>query len=524
MLFSDVPKWGGGWKNTVLYSLGYILLLMGVALIVPLVLSIYYGDDPLMFIIPVVVTFSLGSFLTFMFREGDDVLQVTSGILLIGGFFLVMLLVGSLPYVIFGMPVMDSLFESMSGITTTGFTMVSDFDSFPRSLFLWRSMTQWIGGVSVLLIFLYMLPIMGLGGKGFFINEISGSGSRNFSSRLKDSVKSFLLIYVLLTIIQFILLVFLDAAVLDSACMTLSTVSTGGFMNNAGSLSDYNGAIRAVVVVFMFLGGTNFYLHFKGIYRGEFKSYIKNTEFRWNLYWLLGISLLITGLLVNASRIMEADAILEVFSDSLFTVISIGTSTGFAVVDYSDTAVWSVPLCATLLMIVAFIGGMGGSTAGGVKMYRLVIIGKYIKNTIYKTLHPMAVYDVKVDGSSVEESSVINAFVTLALFLLTIGIASVIFMVTGISPENSLGLAISSASNMGAALGSMGPYAALYTLDPLVKVVVIVVMFLGRLEIATALLFFMPGFWREVGRNRNRRSRRLRRKRNFNIKGRLDKN
>ncbi|HKM09405.1 MAG TPA: TrkH family potassium uptake protein [Candidatus Methanomethylophilaceae archaeon] len=524
MAFIEVPKWGGGWKNTVLYSLGYILLLLGVALTVPLVLSFYYGDNPLMFLIPMAVTLTLGLFISFMFREGEDVLQATSGILLIGGAFLIMFLVCSIPYIIFGMPVLDSIFESMSGVTTTGFSMVSDFDSFPQSLFLWRSLTQWIGGVSVLLVFLYMLPIMGLGGKGFFINEMSGSGGKNFSNRLKDSVKSFLFIYVLLTIILFIVLIFLNTSALDSGCMTLSTVSTGGFMNNAHSLSDYSSAVRAVVVLFMFLGGTNFYLHFKGIYKGNIVSYVKNTEFRWTLYWFIGIALLITGLLVNASGAMGVNEVLKTLGDSLFTVISIGTTTGHTVLDYSDLAVWSVPLCATLLMIVAFVGGMSGSTASGVKMYRLVIIGKYIKNTIYKTLHPMAVYDVKVDGSSVEESSVINAFVTLTLFVLTLGIASVILMVAGMSPEDSLGLAISSASNSGAALGSLGPYAALYTLDPLVKVVMMVVMFLGRLEIATALLFFMPGFWREVGRNRGGRSRRLRRKKDFNIKRRLDKN
>lgn len=512
----------GRWKNTVAHSLGLIMVFMGAALIIPLIASFYYEENYLMFLIPMVLVIPIGLLISLAFKEDKEGLQATSGILMIGGAFLIMLLVSSIPYMIYGMEILDTLFESMSGITTTGYTMVRDFDAFPQSLFLWRSLTQWIGGVSVILIFLYMLPIMGLGGKGFFINEMSGSGTKNFSVRLKDSAKSFLLIYILITIVQFILLMIFGVNGIDSACMTLSTVSTGGFMNNADSLASYNMLIKFIVVVFMFLGGTNFYLHFKGFYKGQVKPYVENTEFRWTLYWYAGIAILISALMINFCHIANTDDIIKTIGNSVFTVISMGTSTGFMAIDITDPAVWPVPLCSMLLLIVAFIGGMSGSTAGGVKMYRFVIIGKYIKNSIYKTLHPMAVYDVKLDGGSVEESSVINAFVAIALFALTIVIASFIFMMVGIVPEDSVGLAITSVCNTGAAVSSYGPLGAMYMLDPIVKIVMIIVMFLGRLEIALALLFFMPGFWREVRRSGGKRSRRVNKPKNINMKNRMD--
>ena len=509
----------GRWKNTVAHSLGLIMTLMGMALSIPLIVSFYFNENYLMFLTPMILVVPAGLLITFVFKEDKEGLQSTSGILMIGGAFLIMLLVGSAPYIIYGMDILDTLFESMSGITTTGHSMVRDFDTFPQSLFLWRSMTQWIGGVSVILIFLYMLPIMGLGGKGFFINEMSGSGTKNFSVRLKDSSKSFLLIYVLITVVQFILLMIFGVSGIDSACMTLSTVSTGGFMNNADSLASYNTLIKSIVMAFMFLGGTNFYLHFKGFYKGQIKPYLDNTEFRWTIYWYVGIALLISTMLINFGHITNIGEIAQTFEDALFTVISVGTSTGFTVVDLTDPTVWAVPLCTMLLLIVAFIGGMSGSTAGGVKMYRFVIIGKYIKNSIYKTLHPMAVYDVKMDGGSVEESAVINAFIVVALFALTLVITSFAFMVTGILPEASVGLAITSVCNTGVSISNYGPIESLYMLDPIVKVVMILVMFLGRLEIVITLLFFMPGFWKEVFRSGA--GRKLRKPRKSNSKGRM---
>ncbi|MFA6799868.1 MAG: potassium transporter TrkG, partial [Candidatus Methanomethylophilaceae archaeon] len=295
-LFEDEMKISKGarWRNTVLHSLGMIMLMMGVSLAAPFAAAAYYGEDYEIFLTPLFLLVLAGLVVLITFREGEEGLQATSGILMIGGAFLIMILVGATPYFLYGMPLIDSLFESVSGVTTTGYTMVRDFDSFPQSLFLWRSMTQWIGGVSVILIFLYMLPIMGIGGKGFSINEMSGSGAKNFSVRLKDSAKSFLLIYVLLTIVQAILLVVFGLGTIDSACMTLSTVSTGGFLNNANSMSDYDQIIKVVVIAFMLLGGTNFYIHFKGIYKGHLKPYAKNTEFRWTIYWYVGVSMLIS--------------------------------------------------------------------------------------------------------------------------------------------------------------------------------------------------------------------------------------
>lgn len=478
--------------------MGFLAVAVGLLLLFPAISSLILGENPFIFLIPMAVAVPAGLLVIILFGEDEEGIKTTSGVLMIGGTFLMLFLIGSAPYAVFGMTLLDSLFESVSGFTTTGFTMVSDFETFPDSLFLWRSLTQWAGGISVLLIFLYMLPVMGLGGKGFFINEISGAGTGNLSVRLRDSVKSFLKIYGLLTLIQAVLLIVLGVGFVDSACITLSTVSTGGFSNGPDGLMSYGWYIKGVVLAFMFLGGTNFYLHYKGLYKRAGKSYLGNTEFRWTVGWYLSVAVLIAFLLTAAGK----TGILNTFGESLFTVISMGTTTGFTVVDYTDSGVWSVSLCIMLLLIIAFVGGMSGSTAGGIKMYRLAIIVRHIRNSIYKILHPMAVYDIKMDGHSVEDSAVSGAFVTVILFVFTAVIASVGLMMTGLVPTDSVSLAVSSVSNTGAALGSYGSIADLSSLGSPAKIIMMFSMFLGRLEIATALLLFMPGFWKEVQRNR----------------------
>ncbi len=487
----------GLYKSTVLRYAGFLIVSIGLLLIFPAILAMFLNENYWMFLIPSAIAIPIGLTILVLFRENKEGIRITSGVLMIGGTFLIMLLMGSAPYVVFGMSVIDSMFESLSGFTTTGFTMVNDFERFPDSLFVWRSLTQWAGGISVLLIFMYMLPVMGLGSRGFFINEMSGSGTGNLSVRLKDSVGSFLKIYMALTLIQAILLILLGMNFIDSLCITFSTVSTGGFATNPNSLTEYGWGIKVPVMIFMFLGGTNFYLHYKGLHKRMYKSYVGNTEFRWTASWYLVIAVLIGILLTFAGKV----GVLNNFGESLFSVISAGTSTGFAVTDYADSGVWPAQLCMMLLLLVAFIGGMSGSTAGGVKMYRIVIIVKHVKNSIYKILHPMAVYDIKMDEHSVEESSVSGAFVTVALFAMTVTITFIGLMMTGILPADSIGLAVSSVSNTGVVIGGHGSFSDLYMLSASAKIIMMSAMFLGRLEIATALLLFMPGFWKEVRRN-----------------------
>ncbi|MGI5964635.1 MAG: TrkH family potassium uptake protein [Candidatus Methanomethylophilaceae archaeon] len=502
------------WKNTSVSILSVIMVLLGLSFLAPLALSIYYGDNPWMFLYPMAILVPSGLVLMMLFGRDEEGLSSVSGILLIGETFLLLFLTGTIPMAVSGMPLLDAFFESVSGFTTTGFTMVRDFDSFPNSLFLWRSMTQWIGGISVILIFLYMLPAMGLGGKGLFLNETSGANSKNFSVRLRDATKSFLIIYFILTMVQMILLLMFGVAPLESACMTLSTVSTGGFLPDGSSVMNYGYEVKIIDIIFMFLGGTNFYLHYKGIYRGRFEPYKKSVEFRWILYWFTGISILLTILILNAKKTFGTEEIFSTFLDTAFTVVSLGTSTGFAVVDYTDAAVWPVPIAFALLLLVCFVGGMGGSTAGGVKMYRFVIILKYIKNNIYKTLHPLAVYDVKMDDQSVDESSVMYAFVIVSIFSITILVFSLVLMLNGMEAKDSVGLIVSTTVNTGAAFGNYGPFDDLYCIDPLTKIIMCVLMFLGRIEMATGLLLFMPGFWKEVMMNRGKKTRRVR---EFNI-------
>lgn len=492
------------WESTTVKILGIVEIFFGLALLIPLITAIIVDESiaPFITIIPVLMILGLVQFT--MFRESKN-FRAVNGLLLVAAAWIIAFGLGSYPYIMSGMSLIDAVFESVSGLTTTGATIMADIESWPMSILIWRSLSQWIGGISIIIIFMYFLPMFGMG-RSFFLNELAGSGSSDYSMKMKNAAKSFIIVYALLSLANLVLLLICGMGAFEAVCLTFSTISTGGLMCTNDSLAGYSDLIQIITIVFMFMGGTNFYLHYRALYRKSRKVYRSNSEFKNMTQWFIGISILIyLMILFNMYRSVDLALMdhLEIFKNALFTTVSLGTSTGFSVDDYTLYPAQ----CVILLMIVAFIGASAGSTSGGVKFGRLRIIYGFVKNSINKTIMPNAVFNVKVDGSTVDNSAVLSAVSIFLMYIITMFIGAIVIMMYGMDLVDSFGLSILSVANGGLGFGNYGPSGTLSELSAPIKLILIALMWIGRLEILLALTYFTPAFWREVWLNHRAKKR-----------------
>ena len=498
--------------STTIRILGMIEFVFGLLLLIPATIAILMGEDVRIFLYPVVPLLVLGLSQYSFFSESKH-FRTVNGLLLIGMVWATMFLISMVPYYLSGMNAIDSFFEAVSGITTTGLSVMTDIESHSISLLVWRALTMWVGGIMVVIIFMYMLPMFGIG-RSVFYNELSGSGSSNYSVRMQNAARSFIFSYGILSLINYLLLLLCGMNPLQALCLMCTTISTGGLMSTNDSMMSMSSAVQMITILFMFLGGTNFYLHYRALYKRDKKVYRSNSEFRTMALWFLAISVIIY-LLVSFDTYdigsMTLDDHLRTFKNALFTTVSLGTTTGLYVEDFTLYP----SQCMALLMMVALIGASSSSTSGGIKFSRLRIIFEFLKNGFGKLIHPYAVYDVKMDGNSIDDSSVMSALSIFMMFVITMAVSSLVFMIFGYDMVDSFGLSISSVSNGGMGFGNFGPTGNFAGLNDAMKSILIILMWVGRLEILTALVLFTPGFWKELlsdhrpgkrssGRTRNR--------------------
>lgn len=490
------------WDGPMINIIGKIIFFIGLILIIPSLTAVIYNESVSPFIYPAIACFIISIPMFTLFRLSKN-MRSSEGLLIIILAWILVIGIGLVPFVMLGMDPVDALFESTSGFTTTGSTILTTFDDQPYSILLWRAVSHWVGGIAVILIFTAMLPLLGIGGRAVSPNETYGSGSKNFSARIKDVGREFAQIYVAFTLVLLVLCVLLGVDVFDSLCIALSTIATGGFLPTM-SLGDYSIAVQLLVMVFMFLGGTNFYLHYRAIYKREVSGYVRNTEFKTMLVWYIIASVVIFAILIGLTgEPKQIDSTLEGYKDVLFTVISLGTTTGFATVDYG---LWTSVSVLGLLVIIMFLGGSAGSTAGGVKINRAVLVFKYLRTAVLKIIHPRAIFDVKMDGNSVGNDSVSSAVAIVMLFGITALAGTIIAMMFGIDGADAISMVVSSISNAGPGFGTeYGPFGSFAALPASLKVVLSVIMWLGRLEIVMALVIVTPSFWKEISRAKTKK-------------------
>ena len=458
--------------------------------------SIIYDLDenlPFVFFLCSVITLSTGFFMR-IFTKNDKYSEIKKrdGYLIVVLGWLFMTFFGSLPYLISGSipTITNAFFETMSGFTTTGSTILNDIEALPKSILFWRSMTQWIGGMGIIVLTIAILPLLGIGGMELFIAEAPGPTKDKIHPRIKETAKRLWIIYFGLTSLETIILMFLGLDFFDAINHSLTTTSTGGFSTKQASIAAFqNPWIEAVIVIFMFLAGTNFTLIYFAL-KFKFRKIINNDEFKWYLTSLISVIIILTLIHSFSNNL----TLLNSFRAISFQVVSIITTTGYSTADYTT---WGYFL-TFIFFLFLFSGASAGSTSGGIKIVRIIIL---IKNSLLefkRRLHPKAVIPVILNGSAISNHIIYNllAFIFLYLFIFTLG--SIILSGLGLDFLSAISAVASAVGNVGPGIASVGPSYSFDHVPDLGKWVLSLLMLMGRLELFTVCLIFTPYFWKRI--------------------------
>ncbi|HOF55395.1 MAG TPA: TrkH family potassium uptake protein [Prolixibacteraceae bacterium] len=467
-----------------------MLLVEGAALLISLLIAwLAGGSDVMAFAWSSLTCLVPGLLLVMATRKSSMMISRTEGFLIVTLVWLIFSLFGTLPY-IFSRTIpgfADAFFETMSGFTTTGASVVDNLETFPKGILFWRALTHWLGGMGIIVLFLTMMPAFGIGGMQLYSAEVPGMTVEKISPRIYQTARIVWGVYVLLTLVEVVLLMFGGMSLFDSVCHAFATMATGGFSTKQASIAFWPSPyIQYVITLFMFLAGTNFtLLYFAG--RGKFSRLFRDEEFRYYFLFVLGFTILIfSGLLISTKLPAE-----QAFRDSLFTVVSVITTTGFVTADY---LMWR-PVLYMLVFILFFFGGSTGSTGGGVKIMRIVLL---LKNSYYelrRIIHPSGVIPVKFNKHAIEPRVISNVLAFFMFYLMVFFVSTVILMIFVGDMDTSMGAVASCLGNIGPGLGSVGPVFTYSAVPDAGKVFLSLLMMLGRLELFTVLVIFSPSFW-----------------------------
>ncbi|MFH1051874.1 MAG: TrkH family potassium uptake protein [bacterium] len=475
----------------ILRILGLLLVFLSLAMLTALPFSFYYGGyDNKAILISSGISLLFGS-LTFIKRVKREELRPKEGFAVVTLSWIIFAAFGALPFVISGYipSYTDAFFETMSGFTTTGATILTDVEALPKGLLFWRSMTQWLGGMGIIVLSLAILPFLGVGGMQLFKAESPGPVVDKLSPRITETAKILWGVYILISLAETVLLLFGGMNLFDSLCHTFATMATGGFSTKNASVGAYGSAyIDYVIALFMVAAGTSFALHFR-LFKGNFKEVINSGEFK----FYLGIIAAATILILIETYKVNYHNFSEAFRYVFFQVVSILTTTGFGTADYEE---WSIG-SHVLLILLMFIGGCAGSTGGGIKVIRIYILLKFVYSEILKLLHPQAVIPVKVGNLSVDKKVITNisGFFILYTFITVTGIFIMSFL--GLDYATAIGSVSATINNIGPGLGYVGPTENYALIPDAGKWVLSLLMLIGRLEVFTVIILFVPGFWRK---------------------------
>jgi trk system potassium uptake protein TrkH len=486
----------------VLGILGSFIFFMGFALLIPAVIDLIYGEDTWhSFLISAGIAFSVGAALWFSFKPKDE-LRIREGFLIVSLTWLSLSLVGALPFVISGVlpSFTDAVFETMSALSTTGSTILGGetssgfqnplIEDIPKSFLMWRSLAHWLGGMGIIVLSLAILPLLGIGGMQLFQAESPGPTTDKLTPRVQETAKLLWGVYVTFTFVEFLLLwVHPSMDWFEAINHAFSTMATGGFSTKNASIEAFDSVyIDWVIIIFMFIAGINFAMHFR-LLRGDHKSFFANREIRfYTLVILIGI-LIISGSL----WLMDNYPIFDALRYGAFQVLAIVTTTGFGTDNYE---VWNT-IGAFFLFLLFFTGGCAGSTGGGIKMIRWMILIRNTGREIKQIIHPKAILPVRIGDQTINQNiqRTVLSFFILYIFIFALG--AFIISLFGYDIMSSIGASIAAIGNIGPGWGDFGPTDNFAHLPYLGKWVLIMLMMVGRLEIFTVLIIFSPAFWRQ---------------------------
>lgn len=477
----------------VLHLVGALTACVGLCMAFPALASVWYGGGDLTAILEsMAATLAAGLLLYFGFRRFDrrqpmnhrEGMAVTALGWLAAGVF------GALPFVLSGHfgGFTDSVFESVSGFTTTGASILTDIEAVPKGLIFWRALTHWLGGMGIIVLSLAILPYLGVGGMQLYKAEVPGPTPDKLKPRIRDTAVALWKVYVLLTAVLAAIFMLGGMDLYESLCHTFATVATGGFSTRNASLAAYGPFVQYAATLFMLLAGMNFALHYR-LLKGSPGAMWRDPEWR-GFCWIY-----LAGTAVATVCVFDANyqSVEESFRHASFQAASILTTTGFVTADYEA---WPY-LAQGVLLLCMFVGGSAGSTGGGIKVMRLQVVAGAVGKELKRLVHPRAVYQVKLGGRVVPEDVLSGIWGFCALWLALYFLGVLVIAASGVDLLTSFGAGLACMGNVGPGVGSVGPIENYAHLPDLAKWTLVVLMILGRLELFTIIILFVPEFWRK---------------------------
>ena len=498
--------------KVIFYTLGNLLICLAGTMLFPVAVGIYYytrvGEviqtDLRAFIISLIITLGVGLILRFSFRGRQEELGIREGFAVVALGWVTVALFGSLPYLladVFHIEGRSSwiafsfcYFESMAGFSTTGATVLTEIEHLSHPMLFWRSFSHWLGGMGIVVLAVAILPLLGIGGMQLFRAEAPGPETDRLTPRIAQTAKLLWGVYLLLSLLETVLLMLGGMSLFDSLCHTFGTMATGGFSTKNASIGHYDSVyIDMTISFFMFLAGTNFALHYR-VLRGDFKAYFRDTEFK---FYCIVIAVSITLISWNTIRFqvngdIPYDSMWTSLRYATFQVMAIITTTGYGTADYEQ---WPA-LSQFILITLMFYGGCAGSTGGGMKQVRFLLLIRQSGAEIKRLIFPHAVLPIRVNDRVVPPEVMTNVLGFFFFFIGIFAIVTCIMTTLGLDLVSAAGATIATLGNIGPGLGSVGPadnYAHIHATG---KYVLSFCMLLGRLELYTVLILFSPNFWR----------------------------
>ncbi|HOK06089.1 MAG TPA: potassium transporter TrkG [Syntrophales bacterium] len=469
-----------------------LCLFIGISMAFPLAVSLHFDEAPGPLLWSLVITCVAGGAVWMWTRDVEDThLSHRDGVTVVALGWATAGLAATLPYLFAGVvpTFTDAYFESVSGFTTTGASILTQVEGLPRGLLLWRAQTQWLGGMGIIVLSVAILPFLGVGGMQLYKAETPSPVVDKLTPRIADTAAALWKVYIFLTFLEVFLLVAGDMSVYDAVCHAFTTLPTGGFSTRNASVGAYGSAyIEYVIVLFMFLAGVSFSLHYR-LATGNWRAFLGDPELR--VYFWITVVLV---LLVTADVAWSVyGGIGEAFRRALFQVVSVMTTTGYATADFNKWPVFS----QLILFFCMFFGCMAGSTGGGLKIMRLILLARHAYLEIFRIIHPHATTVVKFGSQPVPQAIMRSVWGFFLLYLAIFVLAAAALTALGLDMVSALTAAATALGNVGPGLGSVGPMENFAAVPAAGKWILIVCMLLGRLEIYTILVLFMPAFWRK---------------------------
>ena len=473
----------------IITVIGFLLVMESIFMLCGIPFSVHYGEDVWALAASAFITFFTGFFCWVPSRRLNEEISRREGFLIVTLSWVVASVFGMLPY-LFSLDyvsITDAFFESISGFTTTGSSIFTDLESVPKGILFWRAMTQWMGGMGIIMLTLAILPMLGIAGFQLFAAEFTGPNKNKLHPKITGTAKRLWLMYLFFTFAGILFLYVGDMNFFQAVCHSLSTISTGGFSTQNANIAAFSAYSQYVISVFMIIGGINFTIIYFLVKR-MFRKILNHHEFWVYLGVIIAATIIINGGLAYHFH----SAAEEYFRQAFFYAVSIVSTTGFVTTNYME---WPVYLI-TVLFFLMFIGGMAGSTSGGMKVVRQSLLVKNSYLELKRLIHPNAVVPLTFSKKIIDSDTLYKVMAFFVLYIIVAFVFVVIISFMGLDFESSVGAAIATIGNIGPGLGTFGPVGGFSVLPDIGKWMLALLMLLGRLELFTVLALFTPKFWK----------------------------